>query len=350
MAQKKATEVDDWLRRPDPRAQVVLIYGPDRGLVAERARLFAGRTGLPLDDPFSVVKLQAGDAERDQGRLLDEARTVPMFAARRLLWVRNAGAHKGFADEVKLLLAEPPRDAVVLIEAGELKKGAALRSVVEAAPAGMALPCYADEARDIDAVIDQELTRAGMTMSLDARQALRRNLGGDRLASRGEIEKLILYAQGASEITLEDVRASCGDVSGQSFDDAIDAVLDGRIDDFDAAFTRHCQGGSQPFLALAAALRQFQALQLMRGSMDAGGRNAGFVVASHRPPVFFARRRLIERTLERWGAEALRRALLRLNGAILQTRRRPELAVALARQALLGLAIESARLSRRRGG
>ncbi len=55
----------------------------------------------------------------------------------------------------------------------------------------------------------------------------------------------------------------------------------------------------------------------------------------------------VEKALERWSAEALARALTRLQGAILQTRRRPDLAVALARQALLGIAVESARLVRR---
>ena len=349
MAQKKASEVDSWLARPDPGTWLVLIYGPDRGLVAERARAYATRTGLPLDDPFSVVKLDAGDADRDQGRLLDEARTVPMFSDRRLLWLRNAGAQKNLADDVKALLAEPPRDAVVLIEAGDLKKGAGLRATVEAASGAMALPCYADDARDIETVIDDELGKAGMTMTLEARQALRRNLGGDRLASRGEVEKLALYAHGRGEITLEDVRVLTGDVSGQSFDDAVDAVLAGRLDDFDTAFTLQCQAGGQPFLALAAAMRQFQALHAMRGAVDAGGgRNAAAVVAAHKPPVFFTRRRLIETALERWSSEALSRALARLQAAVLQTRRRSDLAEPIARQALLGIAVESARLAQRR--
>jgi DNA polymerase III subunit delta len=347
MAQKKAFEVDTWLARPDPRISIVLLYGPDRGLVAERAKAFVAKTGLPLDDPFSVVRLDGSEVDRDEGRLLDEARTVPMFSERRLLWVRNAGGQKALADDVKALTAEPPRDAIILIEAGDLKKGVGMRAVVEAAENAMALPCYADEARDIDAVIDDELRKAGMSMALDARQTLRRNLGGDRLASRGEIEKLVLYAHGQKEISLDDVKAMSGDVSGLSFDDAVDALLEGKIADFDMAFTRHCQSGGQPFLVLSSAMRQLQAIQAMRGQMDSGGRNVASVVAAARPPVFFSRRKLVEKALERWSGEALGRALTRLQAAVLQTRRRPDLSVALARQALLGIAVESSRLAQR---
>jgi len=347
MAQKKGYEVDSWLAKPDPAMSIVLLYGPDRGLVAERAKTFAVKTGLPLDDPFSVVRLEGSEVDRDEGRLLDEARTVPMFSDRRLLWVRNAGGQKALADDVKALTTEPAPDAIILIEAGDLKKGTGLRAIVEAASNAMALPCYADEARDIDTVIDDELRKAGMSMTLEARQALRRNLGGDRLASRGEIEKLVLYALGQKEIGLDDVSAMSGDVSGASFDDAVDALLEGKVGDFDTAFTRHCQGGGQPFLVLSSAMRQLQAIQAMRGQMDSGGRNAASVVAGARPPVFFSRRKLVEKTLERWTIEALGRALNRLQAAVLQTRKRPDLSEALARQALLGIAVESARLGQR---
>ncbi|TIV86470.1 MAG: DNA polymerase III subunit delta, partial [Mesorhizobium sp.] len=275
------------------------------------------------------------------------ARTVPMFSDRRLLWVRNASGQKALADDIKALTTEPARDAVILIEAGDLKKGTGLRAIVEAAANAIALPCYADEARDLDSVIDDELRKAGMSMTLEARQALRRNLGGDRLASRGEIEKLVLYAHGRKEIGIEDINALSGDVSGASFDAAVDAMLDGRVGDFDIAFTRHCQSGGHPFLVLSSAMRQLQAIQVMRGQMESGGRNAASVVAGARPPVFFSRRKLVEKTLERWNVEALGRALSRLQTAVLQTRKRPDLAEALARQALLGIAIESARLGQR---
>lgn len=345
MAQKKAHEVDSWLARPSSEAVIVLIYGPDRGLVSERAAAFAAKTGLPLDDPFSVVKLDAADVERDSGRLVDEARTVPMFAPRRLIWVRNAAAQKSLADDVKALAGDPPRDAIVLIEAQDLKKGAPLRTIVEGAFAGMALPCYGDEARDLETIIDDELRMANLTMAMDARNALRRSLGGDRLATRGEIQKLTLYAMGKGEISLEDVKDMIGDVSALSLDDAVDAALGGNIAEFDLAFTKQCQNGSQAAQLLAAAMRHLLSIQLMRGDLESGNRNAAAVIAAAQPPVFFARKRAVERALTSWNSASLTRALARLQATTLQTRRRPELAVALARQALLGIAVEGARLA-----
>lgn len=348
MAQKKASEVDGWLARPPADIPIVLLYGPDRGLVSERARKFATSTGLPLDDPFSVVTLDAAEIDGDDSRLIDEARTVPMFASRRLLWLRNAGAQKGLADQVKLLCAEPPRDAIVLIEAGDLKKGVALRSTVEtaAAAAAMALPCYADEQRGIDQVIDEELSKAGLTITLDARQALRRNLGGDRLASRGEVAKLALYAHGKTQIDIGDIDALTGDVSGASLDEAVDAMLGGDAALLDAAVSRHLSGGSQIFPLLAAVTRQLQALQALRSAYDNGGRNAAAAVAGARPPVFFTRRKLMERAVESWASDALDRALGRVHAAVLQTRKRPDLAAATVRNLLLSLCLESARALR----
>jgi DNA polymerase-3 subunit delta len=342
MAQKKAHEVDGWLKRPDPRTTIVLIYGPDHGMVSERASAFAKQTGIALDDPFSVTRLDASEAE-EQGRLLDEAFTVPMFASRRLLWIRNIGQQKPIAEAVKQLCETPPPDAIILLEAGDLKKGSGLRATVEAAPAAITLPCYPDEARDLERLIDEAMEASGARLTMEARALLKRNLGGDRMGTRGELEKLMLYAQGQPTIELEDVAALTGDVAARSVDDVVDAALGGQLGEFDLMFQRHVQGGGHPFLLLSATMRQLYALQLMRAVLDEGHRGAAEVIASARPPVFFARKKAVEAALRRLKAPVINRGLDRLAGALLESRRRPDLAEAVIRQALLGIAVESAR-------
>jgi DNA polymerase-3 subunit delta len=347
MAQKKAHEVDGWLRRPDPRTAVVLVYGPDRGLVAERASTFAKNAGFPPEDPFSVVKLAGDDIDGDPGRLIDEMRTIPMFSDRRLVWLRTGTPSKAATEAIRSLAEDPPAGAVLLIETGDLKKGAALRSLAEGAAAAIALPCYADDSRSLDAIIDDIIEHRGIGISLEARQALKRSLGGDRLASRGEVEKLALYAEGEPQITLDHVEALTGDASGPALDAALDAMIVGRIDDFDRAFSRLAASG-QLVPLLLGALRQFHAMDLMRHQVEAHGKTAAGAVAGARPPIFYARREVVEKAVALWSRAMIARALDRLQSVVFQSRERAALAIPLARQALLGLAVEAARVSRNR--
>lgn len=343
MAQLKAHEVDAWLARPQQSAQIVLIYGPDRGLVSERARRFAEGTGIPLDDPFSVMRLDAAEIEKEPGRLFNEASMVSMFSGRRLLWVRNAQGQKALADDVKALCAAPSADATILIEAGDLKKGLALRSTVEAAKTALALPCYMDDASAVDSVIDDELRKAGLTINQEARALLKRNLGGDRMATRAEVAKLTLYALGQREISVDDVRALTGDVSATSVDLAVDAVLAGDLQAFDAAFSRLALGSSQVYTVLSATQRQLQILQQMRAAMERSGASASGAVASARPPVFFSRRRLVEQALGRWTSLKLGRLLAALHDTVLETRRRPDSAAAVSHKALVDITLDARR-------
>ncbi|MFZ1772377.1 MAG: DNA polymerase III subunit delta [Rhizobiaceae bacterium] len=340
MVQIRNSDIDAWLSRPDPKATGVLVYGPDRGLVSERAIHFAKSCGMPLDDPFSVIRLEAADLDDDPGRLEDELRTISMFSSRRLVWVRNASAQKVLAEAFRQLDAQA---AILLVEAGDLKKTSPLRQAAETAASGFALPCYADDARSLDHLIDAEFSAAGKTLSLDARVALKLRLGGDRLASRGEIAKLILYAGQTRHIEAADVTEAIGDVSAVTIDAAADAVLASDRKALDQAMARAFMAGTPPFLMLSGMLRQLHLLQVMRAEADKTGKSCAAVVAGSKPPVFFSRRPLIEKALANWPAAALSRAARHIQDTILRTRQTPELAEALTRQALLALSARPGR-------
>ena len=342
MAQLKASEVERFLRRPGGYA-IYLVYGPDHGLAAERAAAIARSTGVDLDDAFSAVRLDAAALAGDPDRLANEAYTVGMFGGARLIWLRGAGNDRALARQVEALAGDPPPDTTVLIEAGDLKKGAGLRGAVEKARTALAIPCYADGARDIQALLDDAFASAGQTLELDARQFLVGHLGGDRAATRAELEKVLLYTHGRSSITLDDVRAICGDASALGYDDVSDAVLTGDLDAFDRAMTKFTQGGGAPSALFSVLLRQFQMLDQLRHAMDRQGKPASAVVAGARPPVFFSRRKLIEGALQRWPAPAIRAALSRLQDAVLRARQSRDAERGILHITLMALTIQSAR-------
>jgi len=351
MAQKKNHEVDKFIANPEAGFPIILIYGPDRGLVSERAINFAKKTGIALEDPFSTIRLDASEIDADPARLGDEARTLSLFGGQRLVWLRGVAAQKGVIEAVKWLIAEPPQRAIILIEAGDLKKGVGLRAVIEAAKCAMALPCYSDDGRVTDALIDQVISEFHMDIAREARQMLREHLGENRLASRSELEKLCLYAMGKGEgrerIDVEDVIVSVSNVSVNSQDLIIDALLLGDVIHFNERFDRYCETTGQPlFLVVSAAMRHFQQLLQLRDVMDIQNKSANIAVSSARPPIFYQRQKTIETALHRWTGIHLMRTCARLQACLLESRKFSELATTIIRQHLLALTVEAARLNR----
>src|SRR5258705_5069926 len=119
MVALRGKEIDAFLARPDPGRPIILLYGPDAGLVRERADALMASAVDDPNDPFSLVRLDGDELSAEPSRLVDEAMTVPLFGGRRAIRVR-AGS-RNFASGVDTLADSPVRDCRIVIEAGELR-------------------------------------------------------------------------------------------------------------------------------------------------------------------------------------------------------------------------------------
>ena len=71
MVALRGKEIDAFLARPDPGRPIILLYGPDAGLVRERADALLASAVDDPNDPFSLV--QAG-RRRTLGRAVAAGR------------------------------------------------------------------------------------------------------------------------------------------------------------------------------------------------------------------------------------------------------------------------------------
>jgi DNA polymerase-3 subunit delta len=340
MTALKSADVDRFIARPDPARPIVLIYGPDAGLVRERADALAKASVDSIDDPFSFVRIEGEELAANPARLIEEAHTVPLFGGRRAVLVKAGG--RNIAAALEPVIASPAADCRIIIEAGDLRKSAPLRALCEKAKVAVTLPCYADNARAIADLIDREMRDAGLTIAPDARAALIALLGGDRLASRGEIRKLALYARGKERVELADVAAVVSDASELGLDGVIDAAFAGKPNAVETEFGKARASGASAGAIISAALRQVANLHKMRLAVDAGD-SIDFAMQRGAPPVHFSRQDAVGAALRAWTAPRLVRAMEQLAEASLDARRRPLLADAVARRALLSLALNSRR-------
>ncbi|MEA1831165.1 DNA polymerase III subunit delta [Methylobacterium durans] len=342
MTAVKASDVEGLIRRgPDPKVPVILVYGPDTGLVGERAKRLAEGAVADPDDPFALVKIDGDALASDPGRLIDEAGTVGLFGDRRTIWVK-AGS-RNYAPAVEAVLKSDITGTRIVVEGGDLGKSAPLRTLCERSARALALPCYPDDARALAELVRQTLQDRGLRIEAGARDLLVASLGGDRRASLSEIEKLALYASGQDTVTSDDVEAVVSDVAGSVLNTLIDAAFTGRGGEVERDYRRFRHEGLDGSVILGAALRH--ALTLLATRLDGEGKAPSLMAAGWRG-LHFRRRADVEAQLARWSPAALRQAVQILQDAVLASRRAgPDLAHAHASAALLRIAGES----RRRG-
>lgn len=332
----KNRDADAFVSRPSAAQPIVLLYGPDAGLVRERAEKIIGSSVADINDPFALVRLEGDALASEPSRLVEEAHTVPLFGGKRAVWVK--GGSRNFASAVEAVVASPPVDCRIVIEAGDLRRTAPLRTLCEKAKSAAAIACYIDGEADLARLVDDEMRQAKLAIAPEARTALVSLIGGDRQASRGEIRKLALYAHGKDKITLDDVLAVVADASALALDAVIDGAFAGKTAELETQFAKAIAAGMSPGTIMSGALRFIAQLHKARLALDEGD-SADDAMRAFIPPVHFTRRSTVEGALRSWTSPRLARVMEQLAETALNVRKTPALAEALAQRALLSIAM-----------
>ena len=313
----KAGEIPGFLKAPPAGIAVVLVYGPDRGLVRERADALGLTAVEALDDPFTVSTLTGADLADDPARLADEAGAIGLMGGRRLVRVREAG--DPVAALLSAYLAAPIPEALVVVEAGDLPARSKLRKAAEGHAAAAALPCYLDDGMALSSVISEVLRINHLRADPETMSYLENRLGGDRALTRRELEKLALYvgpgdpASGdpPRPVTLADAEACVGDAAALTLDTVVEAAALGDRAGLDRAMDRALGAGVAPFAVHRAVLNHFKRLHRAAMAMDEG-LSPDQAMKALAPPVFFKAQGAFRQALRLWTGDRLARAIVLL--------------------------------------
>jgi len=329
----KAAQVQRFLAKPGAQIRAFLLYGPEPGLVADRAAALARALSGRGEPTGEIIRFDERDLAEDPDRLVVEIETLPMFGGEKVVRAK-AGPRLDPGRLAELIAAKAP--ALIVVEAGNLRPTAKLRKVFEEDPAAAALPCYSDAARDMGPLIDAELARRGATITLEAKTTLLALVGSDPAQARAEIEKLALYVGNAQPITPQDVEAVVADGGEIALDALALAAAEGAREETLRALDRIAASGQSLQGGLAALVRHFDRLHLLAAEIEAGTAPAR-AVAAIRPPLGFKQRDALMRQARRWSRAGAERAILALQAATAEARRRPRLERQIAERLLLDL-------------
>ena len=302
----KTGDADYFVRKPPRDLKSALVFGPDQGLVRERAEQLMRTVVTDLADPFRVADLDEAALSKDGARLFDEVAAISMTGGRRVVRVRGAG--NSLAKLFESFLEDHAGDALVVVEAGDLSKGVGLRRVFEDDDDAATIACYSDTERNLADVVRDGLKESGLSIAGDALEDAVSRLGSDRGVTRREIEKLALYAHGKKGVTLEDVEAVMGDEAEARTEEVCDAAGLGDLPKLDLALERLWVEDMSPVAILRMAMSHFQKLALVKANTERG-EPVDSAIKRVRPPVHFMRTTAFKNQVQRWDQARLADAL-----------------------------------------
>lgn len=298
----KSQDADRFVERPPKHIVAALVYGPDQGLVRERAEALVKSIVPDLTDAFRVADLDESVLASDGARLSDEAAAISMFGGRRVVRVRNAT--NGVAKLFESFLDDPKGDALVVVEGGDLAKSAALRKVFESTDNAAAIPCYTDSPRDLSEVVRSALKAESLAISSEALEDAVARLGSDRGITRRELEKLVLYMHGKKKVELEDVRTVMGDEAQARTEEACDAAGEGDLPRLDLALARLWADDVSPAQLIRNALSHLQRVLQVKAA-HAHGESVDAAMKRGWPQIHFSRTASFKAQVSRWSEERL---------------------------------------------
>ncbi|MEM8796155.1 MAG: DNA polymerase III subunit delta [Pseudomonadota bacterium] len=334
--QLKASEIDAYIRNIAGYHRVILVYGPDQGLVSERVNQLQSNVLSGNEDPFAALTLDSDEIAADPARLMDEAATVGLFGGDRFIRIRIQG-NRPITKSIQAALDQDQLDAKIVLDAGNLRKGHQLRTLIERDKKAVAIPCYADDGRSLRRLIEEALSENQIIADQEAITTLIAHLGEDRRTTRNEVEKVCLYAGEGGRLTAADILMLVGDASSNLVDETVDNILTGNVEAGLKSFRKAILLGQDGFQTASALQRHLLLLNIKCDDYEKGS-SAKAVVDQMRPPVHFSRKPAVIQQIQLWSTNDIERTQNQVSEAIIQSRMKPDLAVAIVEGILVRIA------------
>jgi DNA polymerase-3 subunit delta len=244
----------------------LLLLCGDSEFLIERA-LQAVASLVPAEERATCL-WRGGASEVDPDRLLDEARTLPMFGGRRVLIVREAekfpaASHAGWQG----YLTRPSPSTIAAFAAAA---GADSRNLQALRQACAVTELRTPAARALPGWISDSARAMGCTLEPGAAEWMAELAGRDLAALDAWLERALLLRGGPGRLERRDLESVSGRRAPASVFEWTDRLGEGKTAEALLLAGSALEDGEQPIALLARGAGHLRRLAVIRAALDAG--------------------------------------------------------------------------------
>lgn len=201
--------------------QMYLLYGEEVYL-KNRYKNRLKQAILPEDDTINFSSYEGKGI--DVRMVIDQAETMPFFAAHRLILIENSGFFKNACPELADYLPQMPQETIMVFVEQEVDKRS--RMFKEVKKGGRVVELGRQDTRTLTAWILGILKKEGKNITADALRLFLEKTGDDMENIEHELEKLLSYTLKKDSIDERDVDEICTVTTESRIFDMIHAVAE----------------------------------------------------------------------------------------------------------------------------
>ncbi len=273
MAEKKSSKKEeaftDWVAediRSGEFRNIYLLYGSESYMLNwSRRRLVKALVPETDDMNFSCFEDKSLDIEK----IIEIADTMPFFAERRVLLIKDSGYFKNANERLKKYLPSLPATTVMIFSEKEVRKGKG--TVYDyVSTAGRCVEYSTLDRKDIERNVVGLLKREGRTMQRPTFDYFLDRVGLQMQDISVELEKLICYTQGREMISREDIDAVVSPRLEEHVFDLTNAIAEKKRKTALDTYYEMMALKTQPMGVITLLSRQFNRLLLIKNMRAKG--------------------------------------------------------------------------------
>lgn len=246
---------------------VLVLHGDEGYLVEQAVRQVIAAVVPPEGRDFNLTIVHGRDLKGHE--LAEQARTLPVFADRRLVVIRNL--HEASADQLEAFssyLDDPVPETFLLCAAAGIDKRRKFFQKV--AQIGEVIEFKRLYENQMPQFIRDRAKEAGRTFTGSALKLFCRRVGNNLAEVMGELEKLVSYAGDREFFEEEDVAAVVSDTRVENVFALTDALGSGETAEALRLLARLLDDGQPPLVILTMLTRHYRQLWKTRELLAQG--------------------------------------------------------------------------------
>ena len=310
-----------------------LIYGPNEGLIRDHINRVT--SSYINKQEYEIINFNCKELDTDPQKLNDIIKTVSMFYKNKLLIIEELkDKHIKIIEDI---IGNPQGNDICIIKSNNLSKSSKIRKLFENDKSCFSLACYEDDNRSLMKSIDSFIQQNQINMDRETKNYLLQSLSNDRMISKNELEKILLFNNNSGEkIELDELKKLLNDTSSINLNKMNENVMYGNTLKSSKIIHKLLSEGSSP-ITLLRSLTNYTLIQETKIEMKKGN-SFDVAIKILKPPVFWKDKDSFQKHCLKWPIRNIEKVLSSLLEAEIFCKLNSKLAVTNCEKSILLIA------------